>query len=75
MQEPQPNLRIAASRAFMESLDELHNILAQERQTAESEPHRSGDRESSSWPDLNLLEEAAADLDEYFGDAQLPEEG
>lgn len=59
MHEPQSNLRTTAARAFVESLDQLQTILTQERPTSESE---------SQELDLKLLEEAAADLDEFFGD-------
>jgi hypothetical protein len=65
MHEHQHNKRIAASRAFVESLDQLQNILAQERQTPESE---------SQLLDANLLEEAAADLDAFFGEQELQAE-
>ncbi len=74
MHEHQDNRRIDAARAFMESLDQLQNILAQERQAAESESHSSGNSSSSSWADSKLLEDAAADLDAFFGDAQSLEE-
>jgi hypothetical protein len=92
MHEPQQNLRNAASRAFMESLDQLQNILAQESQTAESDSQQEGnsinesipqepvlrqstDRGLSSWTYLKALEEAAADIDNFFGDNQPPEAG
>jgi hypothetical protein len=74
MHEPQQNLRNAASRAFMESLDQLNNILAQESQTAESESQPGSDSGLSRWTHLKALEEAAADIDKFFGDAQPPEE-
>ncbi len=72
------NQRIAAARAFKESLDQLQDILAQERPTTKSnksESHRSGDRSSQNSFDLKMLEEAAADLDAFFGDTELPEDG
>jgi len=75
MHEHQKTRRIAAARSFMESLDQLHNILAQESQSAEFESQPEESCESSSWNYPQALEEAAADLDEYFGDAQPPEEG
>lgn len=70
MHEHQQNQRIAASRAFMESLDQLQNILAQEHQTAEPESSSAGNCSLDSWTDANVLEEAAADLDAFFGDTQ-----
>ncbi|HEY9638520.1 MAG TPA: hypothetical protein V6D14_34370 [Coleofasciculaceae cyanobacterium] len=72
--EYQQNRRIDASRAFMESLDQLQNILAQERQTAESESQSPENTSSNSWSNLKLLEEAAADLDEFFGEQEALEE-
>jgi hypothetical protein len=75
MHEPQQNLRIAASRAFKESLDQLQNILAQECQTAESNSQELGEHSCERWTVSELLEEAAADLDEFFGEQELlPEE-
>ncbi len=59
MHEHQPNLRIAASRAFRESLDQLQNILEPEHQSAESDSH--------------IWEEAGADLDAFFGDEEVPQ--
>jgi hypothetical protein len=74
MHDPQQNERLAAARAFMESLDQLQNILAHESQTSESESHWQSEHASSDWDDPMLLEDAAADLDEFFGDAQSQEE-
>lgn len=51
----------------MESLDQLQNILTQERQTDESES-------PENWTDLEVLEEVAADLNEFFGEQEPPEE-
>lgn len=65
MQEHQHDRRTAATRAFIESLDQLQNILAQERQTPESE---------SPLSNTNLLEEAAADLDAFFSEQDLQAE-
>jgi len=75
MHDPQHNQRIAASRAFMESLDQLQNILAQERQIAESQSQELGSRSAKSWLDSQDLEEAAADLDAFFGDEDLWADG
>ena len=74
MHKHQHNQRTAAARAFMESLDQLQNILAQEPQTVESEYHSSGVHPGSYQSDLKLLEEAAADLDEFFGEQESIEE-
>ena len=65
MHEHQRDRRIAATRAFTESLNQLQNILAQERQTPESE---------SPLVNTNLLEEAAADLDAFFSEQDIQAE-
>lgn len=75
MQEHQPNLRSAADRAFRESLEQLENILPPEPQTAESDFPLEGDFPSRSQPDSNLWEEAAADLDAFWEDTDLPQAG
>ncbi len=68
MHEPQQNQRIAANRAFTESLDQLQHILLQKAQPLESEsllhPNSHNSIDSKAW------EDAAADLDQFFGDAQ-----
>lgn len=74
MHEHQHNQRTAAARAFMESLDQLQNILAQEPQAVESEYPRLGVHPASHQGDLKLLEEAAADLDKFFGEQESIEE-
>ncbi|MBE9127469.1 hypothetical protein IQ258_15210, partial [Coleofasciculus sp. LEGE 07081] len=61
MSKPQPNLRTAAARAFVESLDQLQTILAEETPTSDPQPQKL---------DMKVWEEAAADLDEFFGDVQ-----
>ncbi len=75
MHEHQPNQRNAAARAFTESLDQLQNILAQEAQLAESKSLSESSRCSNNWFDLNAWEDAAADLDQFFGDDQPLEDG
>jgi|GEM_PF-6894047 len=60
--------RIAASRDFAESLDQLQDILTQGSQTTESDSQQSGELSVDSSTDAKLLEEAAAELDEIFGD-------
>ncbi len=74
MHEHQHNQRTAAARAFMESLDQLQNILAQEPQTIESEYQGSGVHSGSHLSELKLLEDAAADLDKFFGEQESLEE-
>jgi hypothetical protein len=54
MHEHQQDSRIAAARAFMESLEQLKIISASEHQTTKS--------------DSQIWEEAAADLDAFLGD-------
>lgn len=73
MQEHPQNPRISATNAFMESLDQLHHILAQEHETSKSEPPSEGEQELLSESDAQILDEVAADLDAFLGDATLPE--
>lgn len=75
MQEHQPNLRSAADRAFLESLEQLDNILPPDPQTAESDFPLEGDFPSRSQPNSNLWEEAADDLDAFLQDEHLPQPG
>lgn len=75
MHEHPQNLRTSAARAFMESLDQLQNILAQESQTTEPEFQLDDSHSSTSETDLTVWEEAAADIEQFFGETQLPEEG
>lgn len=74
MDDPQQNLRMAAAKAFMESLEELENILAQDRPPSESPSPQSAKSASEASVDLSLLEEVAADLAEFFGDEELLEQ-
>lgn len=74
MHEPQQNQRIAADRAFRESLNQLQDILLQENQAAEIEVPQAKDR-ANHWIDAQAWEEAAADLDQFFGDVQPLDEG
>ena len=75
MDDPQKNLRLAAAKAFMESLEELENILAQDRPSSKSPSPKPTDRLPEAPIDLSLLEEAAADLALFFGEEELWEEG
>jgi hypothetical protein len=75
MHEHPQNLRSSADRAFMESLDQLQNILAQESQTTEPEFQLDDRHLLSSETELTVWEEAAADIEQFFGETQLPEEG
>jgi len=83
MHEPQPNRRNEAARAFVESLDQLENLLGHDSPAqSKSRPasRKSPTSQSKSTQsdddifDLNLLEEAAADLDAFFGDTEQQEE-
>lgn len=68
MPEFQQNQRDQAARAFRESLQQLNDILHQEAQLAKPEAHP--DTNDSSYPiDAHAWEDAAADLDQFFGDA------
>ncbi|MCP2730289.1 hypothetical protein [Limnofasciculus baicalensis] len=75
MDDPQKNLRIAAAKAFMDSLEELENILAQDRPSSKSPSPKPTDSASEASIDLFLLEEVAADLAQFFGDEELLEDG
>ncbi len=75
MDDPQKNLRIAAAKAFMDSLEELENILAQDRPSSKSPSSKPIDSASEASVDLFLLEEVAADLALFFGDEELLEDG
>lgn len=74
MDDPQKNLRIAAAKAFMDSLEELENILAQDRPSSKSPSGKPIDSASEASVDLLLLEEVAADLAQFFGDEELLED-
>ncbi|NEP09124.1 MAG: hypothetical protein F6K14_02530 [Symploca sp. SIO2C1] len=58
--------RIAASREFAESLEQLQDILTEGSQTAESEPQQSDESSVEVSTETKLLEEAAAELDEFL---------
>ena len=71
MHEHRPqNLRNAAARAFRESLEQLQNILPPEPQTAESDFQSEGELSSHNQTNTQIWEEAAADLDAFFGDPE-----
>ncbi|HBE18376.1 MAG TPA: hypothetical protein DEG17_05535 [Cyanobacteria bacterium UBA11149] len=74
MDDPHKNLRIAAAKAFMESLEELENILAEDRPGSESPSSELIHDPSEPSIDLSLLEEVAADLAKFFGEEELWEE-
>lgn len=75
MHEHPQNLRISAARAFMESLDQLQNILEQESQTTEPEFQLDDSDLLTSDTDLTVWEEAAADIEQFFGETQRSGEG
>ena len=75
MHEHQQNQRIAAAKAFIESLDQLQNILAQEPQTAESSSLKPSVHSANARSDQQLLEEAGAELDTFFGAQEQLEKG
>lgn len=83
MHEPQQNHRNEAARAFVESLDQLEHLLGHDspaQSTSRPASWKSPTSQSKSTQsdddvfDLNLLEEAAADLDAFFGDTEAQEE-
>ena len=75
MHEHPQNLRISAARAFMESLDQLQNILEQESQTTEPEFQLDDSDLLTSETDLTVWEEAAADIEQFFSETQRSGEG
>lgn len=75
MNQRQQNLRYAAARAFMESLDQLQETLqpseAQPTPTApEQVDHRRGDAASSDPFDLSSFEQAVADIEAFIQQKQ-----
>jgi hypothetical protein len=73
MNEHQHNRRFTAAKAFRESLDQLQTILASENPTAETQLHPENAPCSPSPTSSEMLEEAAADLDAFFGEDNLSE--
>lgn len=73
MREHPQNPRMSATNAFMESLDQLHQILAQEHQLSDSERPSEREHQSLSEADAHILDEVAADLDAFLGDEALSE--
>lgn len=73
MHEHQQNQRMAAKRAFTESLNQLQDILLQDSELAEIEAPQAKDQ-TNYWIDAQAWEEAAADLDQFFGDVQSSDE-
>jgi hypothetical protein len=68
--EHQENQRIAAKRAFTESLDQLQHILLQKGSTHLNLKACLILGNSNNSIDSKAWEDAAADLDQFFGDAQ-----
>ena len=75
MDEHQQDRRRAAARAFTESLNQLQNILTQEAETSESKLQPESLGSSNNWSESKAWEDAAADLDLFFGDDQSLEDG
>jgi hypothetical protein len=73
MHDHQQNQRIAAARAFMESLSQLQNIWEAEHQSAESGCQSECEFSEQNQTDSNIWEEAVADLDAFLGDQELPQ--
>ncbi|WP_421654945.1 hypothetical protein [Leptothermofonsia sp. ETS-13] len=71
MNQRQRELRRAAARAFMESLDQLHNTLqSPETQPAQPEPDTAQPKGLKATPllqfDLNTFEQAVADIEAFI---------
>lgn len=75
MDEHQQNFRIAAAKAFSESLEQLQSIGALEHQSAESEYQSKGSVSSTNSTQAKMWEDVAADLDAFFGDTQPSQTG
>ncbi|HEY9670703.1 MAG TPA: hypothetical protein V6D11_04615 [Waterburya sp.] len=75
MNEHQQNFRIAAAKAFIESLDQLQTIGALEHQPTESECQPEGSVSSTNSTQAKIWDEVAADLDAFFGDTQSSQAG
>ncbi len=67
--------RMAAARAFTESLEQLQDILARDDRTDAVETENCEHSQSESQANPAVWEEAAADLDEFLGDAHSAEDG
>lgn len=70
MHEHQQNQRIAAKRAFRESLNQLQDILLEEQPA----PIAAPPAKDPANIDAQAWEEAAADLDQFFGDVPSDQE-
>ncbi|MGC1395335.1 MAG: hypothetical protein WA828_13720 [Coleofasciculaceae cyanobacterium] len=71
MHEHQQNQRIAAKRAFTESLNQLQDILLEEQLAQVEAPPANSTNQGI---DAQAWEEAAADLDQFFGDVPSDED-
>lgn len=81
MNQRQQNLRYAAARAFIESLDQLQETLQpSEAQpvvptAAGKDPHRRADTSPADPFDLSSFEQAVADIEAFIQTRQQKEEG
>jgi hypothetical protein len=65
----QQELRRAAAKAFMRSLDELHDSLQKSDSKVVQPPRTNGNEPNSSTSlhfDLNTFEQAVADIEEFI---------
>ena len=73
MDQRQPNLRHIAAKEFMQSLDELQDILQKERQASAEQASHSDPKQpqTSELPpnSLQALEQAAADIEQFFNNS------
>jgi hypothetical protein len=70
MDEHQQNRRTAADRVFMESLNQLQDILAPDPQASESGFESADSLRTTSPTNAKIWEEAAADLEAFFSDKE-----
>ena len=80
MSQRQQNLRYAATRAFMESLDQLQETLQPADQSAPSTASENGSDRNADAPladpfDLSSLEQAVADIEQFMQKRQQDGDG
>lgn len=80
MNQRQQNLRYAAARAFIESLDQLQETLQPvdppvPPPVPETDNHRHADTSLADQFDLNSFEQAVADIEEFIQKRQQDGEG
>lgn len=67
--------RMAAARAFTESLEQLQDILTQDDRTDAAETQKCERSRPQSQTNSTVWEDAAADLDEFLDEDRSAEDG